>query len=79
MKRSDEEKRKAREKRQADLESNAEYQRRKMMTSEERAKGAIERISKDIHEQNQKDGKNSTYTAALKKAQEIAEKAERRK
>ena len=54
------------------LKSNAEYQRRSMMTSEERARSAIEKLSQNIHEQNTRDGKHTSYDSALRKATEIA-------
>lgn len=59
---------------QDNLKSNAEYQRRSIMTSEERARSAIDQLSKNIHEQNMRDGKNTSYDSALRHATEIAHK-----
>jgi hypothetical protein len=59
------------------LVSNAEYQRRRSMTRDERAIDARDRVAKDLHEQNQKDGKRSTYEQCQRKMAEIAERAER--
>lgn len=61
------------------LDSNAEYQRRKMMTRDERAIDARDRVARDLHEQNIRDGKRSTYEQCQRKMAEIAEKAERMK
>lgn len=54
------------------LEDQAEYHHRSMMTPDERAIDARDRVAKNIHEQNQRDGKNSTFDSALIKATEIA-------
>jgi len=58
-----------------ELEQNAEYQRRRMMTRDERGISARDSVAKNIHEQNIKDGKNTTYDQAHRKATEIAEKS----
>jgi len=61
------------ERRREELHSNAEYQRRSSMTSEERARDAKERITKNIFEhmkQQQGEGKAS-YAEAERKAEEI--------
>jgi len=48
-----------------------------MMTRDERAIGAREDIAKALHEQNQRDGKNTTYDEAHRKAEQIANKVYR--
>lgn len=60
-----------------ELEREAEYQRRKMMTRHEREMGARDDVARRIHEQNHKEGKDSTFDSALKKATQIAERAEK--
>jgi len=62
------------------LENDAEFQRRKtQMTSDEKARDARDRLAKVIHEQSQRDGKDSTFDSALRKATEIAELANKKK
>lgn len=58
--------------RQKELEANAEYQRRRMMTKDERAIDSRDRVAVNLHRQNEKDGKNTTFADALKKATEVA-------
>lgn len=62
---------------QSELERNAEYQRRKSMSNDDRAIISRDTIAKNLHEQNQRDGKRSTYEDAQRKATEIAHKGER--
>ena len=62
-----------------DLERNAEYQRRKRMSQDERNITARDNLAKEIKLQNEKWGKNMTYDEAQRKATEIAHKVERRK
>lgn len=57
-----------------ELERNAEYQRRRMMTVDERKIDARDRVAINIHQQNIKEGKNSTFDEAQRKATEIAHK-----
>lgn len=45
---------------------------RSYMTSDERAIDARNHLAKNIHEQNQREGRNTTYDSALRKATEIA-------
>lgn len=60
-----------------DLERDAEAQRRRMMTKDERAIDARDRVAKNLHDQNVRDGKNTTYDEATRKAAEIANKVYR--
>ena len=62
-----------------DLASDAEYQRRKMMSTDEKATQGRDRIAGQIHEQNQRDGKNTTFDQAFKEASRVAEKWERQR
>ena len=64
---------------QEDLERNAEYQRRRVMTADERAFEARDRVAKAVHEQNMRDGKNTTWEQAERKGAEIAERAKRQR
>lgn len=61
------------------LEDNAEHQRRKTMTPDERKIGARDEMAKQIHLQNQRDGKNTTYDSAFRKAQDLVNRIEREK
>lgn len=63
---------------QRQLEQNAEYQRRRVMTNDERTFESRDRIAKNLHEQNMRDNKKTTYEQALRKASEIAEKVRRK-
>lgn len=62
-----------------DLERNAEYQRRKIMSRDEKAIDARDRVARNIHEQNVRDGRNTTFDEAQRKATEIANREYRRK
>ncbi len=57
-----------------DLEQNGDYQRRRTLTKDERAIDARDRVAKNLHEQNQKDGKNTSFDDALRKVSDIANK-----
>lgn len=57
---------------QEELDRNAEYQRRRMMTKDERAIEARDTIAKNLHEQNQRDGKRTSFDEAQRKATDIA-------
>lgn len=59
------------------LEDNAEYQRRSVMTRDERAISARDQVARNIHEQNVRDGKNTTFDEAQRKATDIANKVYR--
>lgn len=61
------------------LQSDAEYQRRARMSSDEKALISRDRIAGQIHEQNQRDGKNTTFEQAHREATRIAEKWNRQK
>ena len=61
------------------LKSDAEYQRRCVMSHDERCIDARDRVAKNIHEQNMRDGKNTTYDSALRKATEVANRVHREK
>lgn len=61
------------------LNSNAEYQRRRVMTRDERAIDARDRVARDLHEQNTRDGKRSTYEDCQRKMAKIAELAEKQR
>jgi hypothetical protein len=61
-------------------ESNAEVQRRRRMTQEERSRGAIEKVAKNLKEYaDQKAGRDTSYDEARKKAEKIAYKQDRQK
>lgn len=62
-----------------ELESNAEYQRRRVMTKDEIATDARDRVAKNLHDQNVKDNRGTTYEDAQRKAAEIANKVHREK
>jgi aspartate oxidase len=62
---------------QKSLESNAEYQRRRMMSQHERDLGARDDVARRIHEQNHREGKDTTFDSALRKATQIAERADK--
>ena len=59
------------EKNQKRLESNAEYQRRKGMTREAKARDAKERVTRNIYTQMQRDGSNGSYSDAERQAEKI--------
>ena len=61
--------------RKQELERNAEYQRRRMMSQDERCIDARDRVAKNLHDQNMRDGKNTTFDEASRKATEIAHKS----
>ena len=61
------------------LESNAEYQRRRMMTQDERTTTTRDIIAKNIYDQAQRDNKRTTYEDAQRKAVEVIEKEIRKK
>ena len=65
--------------RKDELERNAEYQRRKIMTRDERAIGARDGIAKNLHEQNVRDGKHTPYEQAHREATKSCERVERRR
>jgi hypothetical protein len=68
----------AKKEKQAELDRNAEYQRRKtQMTADDRAQQARDIVAKNIHEQNVRDGKNSTFEQAHNQATAIANKVHR--
>lgn len=59
--------------------SDAEWQRRKMMTSDEKIMNGRDRIAGQIHEQNQRDGKNTSFDQAFREATRITEKWNRKR
>jgi hypothetical protein len=59
-------------------ESNAYLQKRKRMTQYERARGAVEKMSKDIMLWNAQGGVAKRWDECHKEAETIAEKAERK-
>ena len=59
-------------------EETAAEQRQRMMSRDERAIQARDVIAKNLHEQNMRDGKQSTYEKAHRKAQEIANREHRK-
>lgn len=61
------------------IEDNAEYQRRARMSRDEKTMISRDRIAGQIHEQNQRDGKNTTFDQAHREATRIAEKFNRQK
>lgn len=68
------------DRKQAELERNAEYQRRKtQMTPDERSMDTRDRVAVNIHNQNVRDGKNTTFEDAQRKATEIANKVHRQR
>lgn len=50
-----------------------------MMSTDEKATQGRDRIAKQIHEQNQRDGKNTSFDQAQREANRIAEKWNRQK
>lgn len=60
------------------LQDNAEYQRRKSMTRDERAIDARDRVAVNIYEHNRKQGKDIPFDKCLQKATDIANKQHRR-
>lgn len=63
-----------------EMEANAEHQRRKAMTRDERTADAIDRTAKGIREYNDfKQGRDTTSEEAYKKARELAHISERNK
>lgn len=56
------------------LERDGEYQRRCVMSQDERSLDARDRVAKNLHEQNEKDGKNSTFDEALRRVTDIVNK-----
>jgi hypothetical protein len=68
------------EARQEKWESNAEVQSRRRMTQEERSRGAIERVAKNLKEYaDQKAGCDTSFEDARQKAERIAYKTDRQK
>lgn len=72
---SEEARARAREK----LEGSAEYQNRKRMTQEERSRGAIDHLAKDMKRLAQEKGKEITWDEAKRYMTKIAQEAERQK
>lgn len=69
---------KTKQTKQAELERDAEYQRRKtQMTKDDRAADARDRVAVNIHNQNVRDGKNTTFEQAHNQATAIANKVHR--
>ena len=69
-----------RDERKEKWESNAEVQRRRAMTQEERSRGAIERVAMNLKElADQKAGCDTSFEEARAKAERIAYKTERQK
>ena len=61
-------------------EGNAEVQQRRRMTQEERSRGAIERVAKNLKEYaDQKAGGDTSFEDARRKAESIAYKRDRQK
>lgn len=56
------------------LTSNAEYQRRKLMSRDERTFISRELVAKNHYEQMSRDNPKATYDESYRKASEIAEK-----
>ena len=54
------------------LTANAEYQRRRVMSKDDRAFDARGRVAQNIKRQAEREGRDSTFADALKKATEIA-------
>lgn len=68
------------EQRKETWESNAEVQQRRRMTQEERSRGAIESVAKNIKEYaDQTSGTDTSYEEARQKAERIAYKTDRQK
>ena len=61
------------------VKDEAEYQRRSRMSVDEKATLGRDRIAGQIHEQNQRDGKNTTFDQAHKEATRITEKWNRQR
>lgn len=70
----------AAEARKEKWESNAEVQHRRTMTQEERSRGAIERVARNLKEYaDQKAGCDTSFDDARAKAEGIAYKRDRQK
>src|SRR4051794_28125539 len=68
------------EERKEKWEGNAEVQRRRAMTQEERSRGAIERVAKNLKEYaDQKSGGDTSYEESRQKAEKLAYKTDRQK
>lgn len=66
--------------REEKFNSNAEVQRRKSMSSDEKARDAVDRMTQSIKERNDYfSGRDTTEAAARKEAQRIANLADRKK
>lgn len=59
-------------------DETAAEQRQRMMTRDERAIQARDMIAKNLHDQNVRDGKRTTYEESHRKAQEIANREHRK-
>lgn len=57
-------------------ETSAE-QRQRLMNKDERALQARDLVARDIHQQAMRDGRNTTFEQAQRKASQIAERASR--
>jgi hypothetical protein len=64
---------------QNELNQNAEYQRRSVMSQDERNTIAKDAVAKDLYDHNQKHGVKSTYEECQRKMAKIAEQADRKK
>lgn len=73
-KRQEEARRRAQEK----LESDAAFQRRKMMTNEQRGREAIDHLAKDMKRLSEENGKEMTWDQAKRYMTKIAQDAERK-
>jgi pyruvate-formate lyase-activating enzyme len=69
----------SKERAQSKLESQSEYQNRKRMTPEERARGAIDYMTKDMKRLSEESGKEITEDSARRFMTNIAQEAERQK
>lgn len=61
------------------MEDNAEYQRKRTWSQDERNIAARDNLAKTLHEHNQRTGQNSTFEQAHKQASEAAERHDRKK
>lgn len=60
-------------------DENSEVQRRRKLTKDERSREAIDRMAGHLKSDAEKQGKELTGEAARRKAQEVAERCERKR
>jgi hypothetical protein len=61
------------------MESNAESQRKRSMSSDERGRIAVETVTKNLYDQAQKNGERMSWDQAHRHVEGIAEREKRKK